>query len=108
VAGFAGSFGVWALCFTALYAVLSVGCAWGWQEASLGGIGALRLGLIAIWLAHVVLLAWLFAVLRRQPAESASAPAAIFLRRAGLATTAAAFCAILWLGLTLHTTQICT
>jgi len=108
VAGFAGSFGVWALCFTALYAVLSVGCAWNWQEVSLGGLSALRLALIVLWFTHLALLVGLFAAQWRQPAESASAPTTIFLRRAGHATTAAAFCAILWLGLTLHTTQICT
>ena len=48
-------FTVWALAFVALYAMLSVGCRFGWDEIELaGGVSVQRAQLVAILVLHLM------------------------------------------------------
>lgn len=46
--GVIGGFSVWALAFVAIYGVQATGCVRGWDEVQVVGLGALRLGLVAL------------------------------------------------------------
>ena len=54
---------LWASCFVALYAGLSLGCEARWHESALAGISALTAALAVVWAVHLGLIAEL---LRRQ------------------------------------------
>ncbi|KTR03840.1 hypothetical protein NS365_16855 [Aureimonas ureilytica] len=84
VAGFV----IWSSAFVVLYGALSVGCAFGWDTASLGPVSALRAVLIALWLAHLAALGalWWLCRMRAQKAGEADA----FLGWAALHATWAA------------------
>ena len=51
--GLAAGFGVWCSALAALYALNGIGCAFAWSG------GALRLGLAALLLAHLIVIGWL-------------------------------------------------
>ncbi|MDT8356221.1 hypothetical protein, partial [Roseomonas mucosa] len=51
-----GGFAVWGSAFLALYGGVSLGCAWGWEEASLGPFSLLRGVLLLILTAHLLVL----------------------------------------------------
>lgn len=86
---------LWSSCFVALYALLSLGCEAGWGDL-------LRPALLATWALHLVVLAALLAwQWRGRPAHAAGegsprVPSA--LRGVGLAVTAAALLATVWIG----------
>lgn len=61
-------FTIWASAFVALYAMLSVGCRFGWHEVTLeraGGLSLQRLQLVAIFLVHLAAGVALVALLRQ-------------------------------------------
>ena len=77
-------FVIWSAAFVALYAMLSVGCRFGWDAVELaGGLTLQRAQLVAIFLAHLAACAALAVALRRRAEES-------FLRRAAYGTALAA------------------
>ena len=64
-------FAIWAFAFVALYAMLSVGCRFGWDEVVLfGGVTLQRAQLVAIFLIAVVAGAALALALRRRAETS--------------------------------------
>jgi hypothetical protein len=97
-------FGIWSLAFAVLYAVQATGCAFGWHTLAVGPVSLLRMLLIAIWVAHLAALAWLYVVCRQ-----AAGGAALdrFLARAAAALTAAAIAATVWIGTALFLRTIC-
>lgn len=102
-------FSIWASAFACLYGALTFGCAFGWEHATVGGIGALRLALALIWAAHVLatvlLLAWTG---RRVGSGSAGSKAmAAFVLPAAWGATLSAVAATLWIGAPLLGTQLC-
>lgn len=61
---FAG-FILWAAGFVVLYAMLSVGCEFGWQNREvLGGVSLQRVQLVAILIAHIIVSVLLVIVLK--------------------------------------------
>jgi len=93
---------VWSLCFVALYAVLSVGCALHLQlRPGILGIDPLTLLLAAAWLLHLAALAWLvLAAWRkhpRRPHANGTGPA--FLPWVTLVLHLTALAATVWIGL---------
>jgi hypothetical protein len=50
---------VWSSAFVFLYAVLSLGCVYGWHRPELAGISLLTGLLALVWLAHIAALVWL-------------------------------------------------
>jgi hypothetical protein len=76
-------FGVWASAFVLLYAMLSVGCRFGWNDVDLvGGLTAQRAQLILILIAHMVAGVALVIHMRRCLRADFDRPAA-FLGRIG-------------------------
>ena len=51
---------IWGSAFVALYGILSIGCAFGWETRNLGPVDLLRGSLIAIWIVHLAMLGALF------------------------------------------------
>lgn len=82
-------FGIWASAFVLLYAMLSVGCRFGWHEMELaGGLTVQRAQLVAILLLHVAAAAALAIALRRR--------AGTFLPGAGYLAALAALAATIF------------
>jgi hypothetical protein len=98
-----GGFAVWGSAFLALYGGVSLGCAWGWEEASLGPFSLLRGVLLLILAAHLLLLTVLLQWCWRSVAFGSGRPLPgepwHFLGLASLAATGAALAATLWTGL---------
>lgn len=57
---------VWSSAFLSLYAALSLGCAFGWEDIALGPVSVQRAVLIGLWLVHLALIAALVAFARRR------------------------------------------
>lgn len=86
----AAGFTIWASAFVALYAMLSVGCRFGWDGIELAaGVSLQRAQLAAIFLVHLAAGAWLATTLRPCP-SSGDAATALFLRRAAWGAAVAA------------------
>ena len=79
---------VWSSAFVLIYAALSVGCEFGWEEIAIGPVSLQRAVLVCLWLLHLALIALLLVVaLRRFQAKGGGDPAmASFFRRSVLAT----------------------
>jgi hypothetical protein len=64
---------IWSSAFVSLYAVLSIGCAFGWEAVALGPLSLQRAALIGIWLLHLAVIvglgAWVRARRRRLTGE---------------------------------------
>lgn len=99
-------FVIWASAFTLLYAALSLGCAFGWQNDAIGGVTPLRLTLLAIWLVHLAALAGLLIHCVRLPSD-ASARTSRFLRQAAIGSAAAAIAATVWTGVVILVATPC-
>lgn len=88
----AGGFAWWAIVFVALYALLSVGCAYGWDVRPFAGTSLQRAALVGTWLASLVpLAAMLLLQYRLWTARTAST-----LLMAGAALTALALATTVW------------
>lgn len=86
----AAGFTLWAAAFVVLYAMLSVGCRFGWDGIDLAaGITLQRAQLVALFLAFLAVGAWLAIHLR-------TSPRAPFLSRAAYLAALAAFGAIVF------------
>ena len=59
---------VWTSAFVTLYAALSVGCAFGWEDRAFGPVSLQRGVLLAIWIAHLVAVAAILLWSRRRAA----------------------------------------
>lgn len=93
-------FAVWAAAFVALYAMLSVGCRFGWHEIALdsvGGVSLQRLQLAAIFLVHLAAGAAVVAVLRRWKDRGFLYPLAYFAAVAALGASVFSFAGIFFL-----------
>jgi hypothetical protein len=102
-------FSIWASAFVSLYGLLSIGCAFGWQHATLGQIGALRLALALVWAAHLsataLFLAWM--ARRARPGAGSSKAMAEFVAPAAWGSALSAAAATLWIGAPLLGTTLC-
>ncbi|WP_182083888.1 hypothetical protein [Aureimonas sp. ME7] len=84
-------FVIWGSAFVWLYAALSIGCAFGWEDAVIGPVSLQRAMLVAVWLAHLVAIgAVLLWARRRRRVLPAGAEPDTFLARATVWTTAVA------------------
>lgn len=88
--GLVAGYVVWSAAFVALYALHAAGCEWGWPPA------VLRAVLVALWLAHLALIAGLTWAAWRWRARRAAAGEARFVGDATLVLSAAALFATLW------------
>ncbi|MEH3146847.1 MAG: hypothetical protein PGN34_16205 [Methylobacterium frigidaeris] len=93
---------VWSSAFVALYAALSLGCAFGWDAVALGPVSLQRGILVGLWLAHLALIAALLVWLRRRAAPTEDpgrflARATLWASVVALAVTAANYAPILGL-----------
>ncbi|WP_416355118.1 hypothetical protein ACLNGM_12175 [Aureimonas phyllosphaerae] len=79
---------VWSSAFVALYALLSIGCAFGWEDRDIGPISLQRAVLIGVWLLHLAILAglvrWTWRRTQRAPADEEMSR---FFARTALAAT---------------------
>lgn len=80
IAGFV----IWSSAFVALYAGLSVGCAFGWDAVRLGPVSGLRALLVVLWLAHLLALGGLFVLCRKRAQAAGGAEPDGFLAFAAL------------------------
>lgn len=90
-------FALWAAAFVALYAMLSVGCRFGWDGVELaGGVTLQRAQLVAIFLVNAVAGLWLALVLRRAAAREGGflVGAAHLAALAALGSTVLSFAAV--------------
>ncbi|UHD47508.1 hypothetical protein LUX29_10235 [Aureimonas altamirensis] len=88
----AGGFAWWGAVFVALYALLSVGCAYGWDARPFAGTSLQRAVLVGAWLASLVpLAAMLLLQYRLWTARTAST-----LMTIGAVLTALALAATVW------------
>lgn len=68
----AAGYVAWSAAFVTLYAGLSVGCAFGWDEVALiGPVSAQRVMLVVLFLLSVAACAWVVLLARRQLAMAA-------------------------------------
>jgi hypothetical protein len=85
---------IWGSAFLSLYAVLSLGCAFGWEDLSLGPLSLQRAVLVGLWLAHLAALLLLLRWTRRQARQAAAEDRqGSFLARAAFHATAVALAA---------------
>lgn len=90
----AAGFIVWSVAFVALYAMLSVGCAYGWDRIDLAaGLTLQRVQLIVIFLVHLGAGLWLALALRPASTSGDDDHPAHFLRHAAYGTAIAAVAA---------------
>ncbi|MEO3386898.1 hypothetical protein [Mesorhizobium sp. CAU 1741] len=87
-------FAVWASAFVLLYAMLSVGCRFGWHEMAFAGTSLQRVQLAVILLVHVAAGAAIVWMLGGQGNRADGT--AIFMRRAGYAAALAALASTLF------------
>ena len=93
-------FAIWASAFVALYAMLSVGCRFGWHEVTLeraGGLSLQRLQLVAIFLVHLAAGVALVALLRRWRDRGFLYPLAYVAAIAALSASVFSFGAVFFL-----------
>lgn len=91
----AAGFTLWAAAFVALYAMLSVGCRFGWDGIELAaGVTVQRAQLVALFLAFLAAGAWLAVMLRAGPRAPFLARAAYLAALAGLGASAFSFAAV--------------
>ena len=93
-------FTVWAVAFVALYAMLSVGCRFGWHETAVdmaGGVSLQRLQLAAIFLVHLVAGAAVVMLLRRRKVEGLLYPLSYFAAVAALGASVFSFAGVFFL-----------
>ncbi|RIY01859.1 hypothetical protein D3218_05890 [Aureimonas flava] len=87
---------IWSSAFVSLYALLSVGCAFGWEARSVGPVSVQRAVLLGVWLLHLAALAALVGwTWRRARRAAPSDPLAGFFARTALA------CAVVSVAVTL-------
>ena len=88
-------FSIWAVGFLALYALLSVGCAYGWNEiAVVGPFSLLRLQLVAVFVVSLAACAGVVAALaarRRGGGKASESFLAILALQASIAALVATF-----------------
>ncbi len=84
----AAGFVVWTAAFVALYAMLSVGCRFGWHEIPFAGTSVQRAQLIALFLVHVAAGIAVVAMLRGRATDDGETAA--FIRVAGYGAALAA------------------
>lgn len=91
----AAGFSIWAVAFVALYAMLSVGCRFGWEGIVLsGGVTLQRAQLVAIFLVAVAAGAALAYALRRRARASFLWRAAYGAALSALASSVFSFAAV--------------
>ena len=91
----AAGFTRWAAAFVALYAMLSVGCRFGWDGIELAaGVTVQRAQLVALFLAFLAAGAWLAVMLRAGPRAPFLARAAYLAALAGRGASAFSFAAV--------------
>lgn len=79
---------VWSSAFVSLYALLSIGCAFGWEDRSFGPVSVQRAVLLGVWFAHLAALGLLVTwVWRRKRRMGNGDETAGFFARAALAAT---------------------
>lgn len=84
-----GGFIAWSLAFTVMYATLSFGCAYGWDEVAVGPVSLNRAALIVAWIVCLLGIgALLWATVRLYYAEGKGVSP--FLLKSGIALTALA------------------
>jgi hypothetical protein len=100
---------IWSVVFVALYAVLSIGCELGWQDQAIGPLSLQRLVLLILWLASIVLLAWLSwsAWARMHIASDRKQDLRQFTGDLTVAGTIVACAATFWMGLPILGTSTC-
>ncbi|WP_279483461.1 hypothetical protein [Aureimonas sp. SK2] len=82
---------IWSSAFVALYALLSIGCAFGWEDRGFGPVSLQRAVLVGAWLAHLVLLGLLVAwTSRRAKRAKGDDEIARFFARTALAAAVVA------------------
>jgi hypothetical protein len=81
----AGGFVVWCIALVVLYGLHAVGCAFGWPA------GALRGSLVSAFLAHLVVIGWMWGKFAKGSVDPASGKTGRFLHDAILWSTIAAF-----------------
>lgn len=96
---FVAGFGAWSLCFFLLYGLHAAGCAWGWQEISLGQMTLQRVVLGGTVIVHVGALVILSAVAWRWWRRNGENGAGRFVRASAVALTVAGLVATVWTGL---------
>jgi hypothetical protein len=89
----AAGFAVWCSSLVGLYALHAIGCAFAWSA------GSLRMGLAAVFLAHLIVLGWMWRDFALAGPDPAFGPTGAFLRSAVSWTLIAALVAsVLTLG----------
>ena len=101
-------FGLWILALSALYGAQGTMCELGWQRLHLGPVSLLRLVLIAIWLAHIGVLVWLYVrCYRVLTGGERLLPLDRFLWRSAAALAVAAIAATVWIGMAIFVPSVC-
>ena len=83
----AAGFGVWCSALVFLYALQAVGCVFAWP------VGTLRLSLVVVFLAHLVVIGWMWRNLAKATLDPAIGQIGGFLHAAIVWTAIAAFVA---------------
>lgn len=85
---------LWSSAFVLLYAALSIGCAFGWEQQAFGPLTLQRFVLLVLWLAHLAALLALLAWTRRHARRVAPGDrTGAFLARCALHATVVALVA---------------
>ena len=84
----AAGFTVWCSALVALYAIHSIGCAFGWSP------GSLLLWLAAALLAHLIVLGWMWRDIARKDPDNSFGPTGVFLHWAVTGTLISALVAM--------------
>ncbi len=71
---------VWASAFVSLYVLLSIGCAYGWEDRVLGPISLQRAALVTNWSLHLALNAALVIWARRRARQREGDPEAFLAK----------------------------
>jgi len=81
----AAGFIVWCIALAALYAIHAIGCAFGWSP------GALRWTLVLVFIAHLVVIGWMWGRIAKGAPDPGSGKTDSFLHDAIVWTTLTAF-----------------
>ncbi len=99
---------IWALCFVALYVLLSLGCRLPLAHQSWLSLPALSLALTGLWLVHAAWLFWLIGkASQRYKALAGAGDDRRFLARLALLLHAAALLATIWTGFPVVLLPVC-
>ncbi len=90
----------------ALYALLSLGCRYGWADMTFAGVSLLRWILIAAWIVHLVLIAGLLALLMRWR-RTREGGTAHFMAAVIIGLTVASLGGTIWVGAPILTLTLC-